>query len=66
MKLTLEFRYQCEREIKEEDIDILKEELKKDKFIPYMSKEINWMLLIDDGRSEWGEVVDYDYEIEED
>lgn len=66
MKLMLEFRYQCEMEIKEDEVKNLKDNLKKDRFIPGLSKEINDNLLADDGRNEWGEVVDYDYEIEED
>ncbi|MEJ8752629.1 hypothetical protein WKS98_08385 [Lagierella sp. ICN-221743] len=66
MKLILDFRYQCEMEVTKEEFDNMKDNLKKDRFIPDLNKEINWMLLIDDGRSEWGEVVDFDYEIEED
>lgn len=66
MKLILDFRYQCEIEIEEEEIDSIKYFLKKDRFIPGLSKEINQVFLQEDGREEWGEVVDYDYEIEED
>lgn len=66
MKLMLDFRYQCEIEIKEEEIYSIKNDLKKDRFIPGLSKEINQVFLQEDGREEWGEVVDFDYEIEED
>lgn len=65
MKLKLEFRYKCEVEFKEEEVKTLKDNLKKDRFILFMSKTINYILLEDDGRSEWGEVVDFDYKLED-
>lgn len=65
MKLMLEFRYQCEVEFKKRELNRVKEDLKKDKFTPALTKNINRLLLAEDGRNEWGEVVDYDYEIEE-
>ena len=66
MKLMIEFRYQCEMEITEKELDRVKGNLKKDKPMPDFSKEINDVLFTGDGRAERGGIVDYDYEIEED
>lgn len=66
MKLMIEFRYQCEMEVTKEEFDKNKDDLKKDRFIPDLNKEINWLLLREDGRAERGGIVDYDYEIKED
>jgi hypothetical protein len=53
-------------EITKEEFDKNKDDLKKDRFVPDLNKEINWLLLREDGRAERGGIVDYDYEIEED
>lgn len=66
MRLKLEFKYQCEVEVKEEEIERAKDNLKRDRIISDLSDEINDILLVDDGREERGGIVDYDYEIEED
>lgn len=66
MKLKIEFKYQCEVEIKEEEVKNLKDNLKYRDVKSYFSEEVNQVFLQDDGRNEWGEVVDFDYEIEED
>lgn len=66
MRLKVEFKYQCEVEVKEEEIDKLKDNLKKDRFIQGLSKEINQVFLQDDGRTEAGGIVDFDYKLEED
>ena len=66
MKLKLEFRYQCEIEIKEEEVKTLEDKLKYSDLVSDLSEEINWMLLAEDGRTEAGAVVDFDYKIEED
>lgn len=65
MKLILDFRYQCEMEVTKEEFDNMKYNLKKDRFIPDLSKDINDILFTEDGREERGGIVDYDYEIEE-
>lgn len=66
MKLMVDFRYQCEVEIKEEEVKTLEDNLKYGDLVSDLSKEINDIFLIDDGRTEAGGVVDFDYKIEED
>lgn len=66
MKLILDFRYQCEVEVKDEEIERAKDNLKRDRIISDLSDEINDILLVDDGRAERGRIVDYDYELRED
>lgn len=65
MKLMLEFKYQWEVEIKGEEINIAKHNLKGDKFIPYLLSVLNKQFLIRDGRDEQGRVVDFDYKLED-
>lgn len=66
MRLKIEFKYQCEVEIKEEEVKNLKDNLKYRDVKSYFSEEVNQVFLQDDGRNEWGEVVDFDYELTED
>lgn len=66
MRLKIEFKYQCEVEIKEEEVKNLKDNLKYRDVISYFSDEINQVFLQDDGRTEAGRVVDFDYKLEED
>lgn len=66
MKLIVDFRYQCEVEIKKGEINKLKDNLERDRFIPDLSQDINGMFFIDDGRIETGGIEDFDYELRED
>ena len=65
MRLKLEFKYQCEVEIKEEEVKTLEDNLKYGDLVSDLSKEINDIFLIEDGRAEAGGVVEFDYEIKE-
>lgn len=65
MRLKLEFKYQCEVEFKEEEINIVKDNLKRDDLVPYLSDEINNYFLERDGRTEAGKVIDFDYKWED-
>lgn len=66
MRLKIEFKYQCELDVKDEEIDDLKKNFKKDVIVQWLSNGINKFFLVDDGRFETGGIVDFDYEIEED
>ena len=66
MRLKVEFKYQCEVEIKEEEVKTLEDNLKYGDLVSDLSKDINEIFLIDDGRIEAGGVVDFDYELRED
>lgn len=65
MRLKIEFKYQCEVEIKEEEVKNLKDNLKYRDVKSYFSEEVNQVFLQGDGRNEWGEVVDFDYKLED-
>lgn len=65
MRLKVEFKYQCEVEIKEEEVKTLEDNLKYGDLVSDLSKEINDIFLIDDGRTEAGGVVDFDYKLED-
>lgn len=65
MRLKVEFKYQCEVEIKEDEVKTLEDKLKYSDLVSDLSKEINWMLLAEDGRTEAGGVVDFDYKLED-
>lgn len=65
MRLKIEFKYQCEVEFKEEEINTVKDNLKRDDLVPYLSDEINNYFLERDGRTEAGGVVDFDYKLED-
>lgn len=66
MRLKIEFKYQCEVEVKEGEAKNFKNNVKYGDIISDLSKEINKSFLQDDGRTEAGGVVEFDYEIKED
>lgn len=65
MRLKLEFKYQCEVEFKEEEIDDIKKSLKKDIVTPWFTENVNKFFLLNDGRTEAGGIVDFDYKLED-
>ena len=65
MRLKLEFKYQCEVEVKEEEIDDLTKNLKKDIVRLWLTNNVNKLFLLNDGRAEAGGVVDFDYKLED-
>lgn len=65
MRLKVEFKYQCEVEINDEEVNNLKDNLKYGDFTSDLSKNINSFFLVNDGRTEAGGVVDFDYKLED-
>lgn len=64
MRLKLEFKYQCEIEVRDGET-ILTNNFNYGNFVSDLSKNINSFFLMNDGRTEAGGVVDFDYKLEE-
>ena len=65
MRLKVEFKYQCEVEINNEEVNNLKNNFNYGNFVSDLSKNINRFFLTNDGRTEAGGVVDFDYKLED-
>lgn len=65
MRLKIEFKYQCEVEVRDGETILTNKNLNKDNLVPYLSNEINKFFLSNDGRTEAGGVVDFDYKLED-
>lgn len=63
-KLKAKFTYECEIEIKSEELELLSESISDQKNIDNLTKNINEIFLIGDGREEAGAVTDYTFEVE--
>lgn len=63
MKLTVEFKYACEIEIKPEETKRMTEQLNDSEFRDYTLTRLNDIFLLDDGRTEAGTITDFKYQI---
>ncbi len=64
-KLKAKFTYECEIEVKPEELEILKKNLNDQRNIDGLVEEINEIFLTGDGRTEAGAVTNYTFEVEE-
>lgn len=64
-KLKVKFTYECEIEVKPEELEILKKNLNDQENIDGLVEEINEIFLTGDGRTEAGTVTNYTFEVEE-
>lgn len=64
-KLKVKFTYECEIEVKPEELEILKKNLNDQENIDGLVEDINKIFLTGDGRTEAGVVTDYIFEVEE-
>lgn len=63
-KIKVNFEYVCEIEIKPEEVQGIKQKnLNSTENIALLSDEINKMFLSDDGRTEAGGIVNFNFEI---
>lgn len=65
-KLKVKFTYECEIEVKPEELEILNKNLNNQKNIDGLVEEINDIFLVRDGRTEAGAVTNYIFEVEND
>lgn len=63
MKLTVDFRYACEIEIKPEEIKQITEQINDPECVDYALTRLNDIFLSDDGRTETGTITDFKYQI---
>lgn len=63
MKLTVEFKYACEIEIKPEEAKRMTEQLNDSEFRDYTLTRLNDIFLSNDGRTEAGTIKDFKYQI---
>lgn len=64
-KLKVKFTYECEIEIKSEELELLNKNLNNQENIDELAKDINEIFLTGDGRTEAGAVTDYTFEVKE-
>ena len=64
-KLKAKFTYECEIEVKPEELEILNKNLNDQENIDGLVKEINEIFLTGDGRTESGGITEYNFEVEE-
>ena len=65
MKLKVNFKYKCEIEVDEEELEILNKNCNNQQHIDSLAEHINDLFLIEDGRTEAGVLTDYKFEVEE-
>lgn len=63
-KLKVKFTYECEIEVKPEEIEILNRNINAQENIDSLVEEINGIFLVGDGRTEAGAVTNYTFEVE--
>lgn len=63
-KLKVKFTYECEIEVKPEELEILKKNLNDQENIDGLVEDINEIFLTRDGRTEAGAVTNYTFEVE--
>lgn len=63
-KLKVKFIYECEIEIKSEELELLSKNLNNQENIDNLAKDINEMFLTGDGRTEAGAVTNFTFEVE--
>ena len=64
-KLKVKFTYECEIEVKPEELEMLNKNLNNQENIDGLVEEINEIFLAGDGRTEAGAVTNYTFEVEE-
>lgn len=64
-RLKVEFTYECEIEVDEEELEILDKNCNNQQHIDSLTEHINDLFLIEDGRTEAGVLTDYKFEVEE-
>lgn len=64
-KLKAKFTYECEIEIKSEELELLSKNLSNQENIDNLTEGINEIFLTGDGRTESGTVTNYTFEVEE-
>lgn len=64
-KLKAKFTYECEIEVKPEELEILKKNLNDQENIDGLVEDINEIFLTGDGRTEAGAVTNYTFEVGE-
>lgn len=64
-KLKVKFTYECEIEVKPEELEILNKNLNDQENIDRLAEDINEIFLIRDGRTEAGAVTYYTFEVRE-
>lgn len=62
-KLKVKFIYECEIEIKSEELELLSKNLNNQENIDNLAKDINEMFLTGDGRTEAGAITDFTFEV---
>lgn len=65
MKLKIKFEYQCEFELKENEVENIKTKLKGDGFVISLTNVLNEMFLQEDGRTEAGGITSCECKVEE-
>ena len=64
-KLKVKFTYECEIEVKPEELEMLNKNLNNQENIDGLVEEINEIFLVGDGRTAAGAVTNYTFEVEE-
>ena len=64
-KLKVKFTYECEVEVKSEELEMLNKNLNNQENIDGLVEDINEIFLTGDGRTEAGAVTNYTFEVEE-
>lgn len=64
-KLKAKFTYECEIEVKPEELEILNKNLNNQENIDGLVEDINKIFLTGDGRTEAGAVTNYTFEVED-
>lgn len=64
-KLKAKFTYECEIEVKPEELEILKKNINDQRNIDGLVEDINEIFLTGDGRTEAGAVTNYTFEVKD-
>lgn len=64
-KIKVKFTYECEIEVKPEELEILNKNLNDQENIDNLAKDINEIFLTGDGRTEAGAITNYTFEVED-
>lgn len=62
-KIKVKFTYEFEIEIKPEELELLSKNINKQENIDNLTKDMNEIFLMGDGRAEAGTVTDYTFEV---
>lgn len=64
-KLKVKFTYECEIEVKPEELEMLNKNLNNQENIDGLVEDINEIFLTGDGRTEAGAVTNYTFEVKD-